>query len=210
MVKPRRIPLLAAALILAAAGSSAASNLAVRLGLWHLTNPDFTQSGGLQVNGQRNFFYAEAAYENRLARMLSLDISLGTLFRGTIRYETTTGSRFVGTANVLPMSLGFSLYPIPFATQVQPYFRAGGTIAIGNQNSGNFSGFDAAGNPVFNSKTRVAAGGFGAFGVQEKVAARISLLAEVAYHHLKFSGPVAGIANHSGYQILAGIVVHYK
>ena len=195
---------------LSTAGAAQASNLAVRLGLWHLTNPDFTQEGSLSLNRQKNFFYMEASLENPLGRAASFDVSLGTLFRGTIRYQSTSGSRFAGSANVLPVSVGFSLHPIPIPAGLQPYLRVGGTVAIGNSNSGNFSGFDASGNPVFNSKTRVTAGYFGSAGVERRIVSKINLLTEFSFHHLKFSGPVAGLSNHSGYKILAGVVIHYK
>ncbi len=189
--------------------SSQASNLAIRLGLWHLTNADFSSDSALQTNRQKNFFYLEAALENRLAPMISFDISLGTLFRGTTRYQTSDGDRFVGTANVLPMSVGFSLYPFSFGG-VEPYLRTGGTVALGNQNSGNFSGFDASGNPVFNSKTRLTAGFFGGGGLKYKIFTKVDLLTEFSYHQLKFSGPIAGVSNHSGYKILTGVSINYK
>jgi outer membrane protein W len=189
--------------------SSQASNLAIRLGLWHLTNADFSSDSALQTNRQKNFFYLEAALENRLAPMISFDISLGTLFRGTTRYQTSNGDRFVGTANVLPMSVGFSLYPFSLAG-VEPYLRTGGTVALGNQNSGNFSGFDASGNPVFNSKTRLTAGFFGGGGFKCKIFTKVDLLTELSYHQLKFSGPIAGVSNHSGYKVLAGVSINYK
>jgi hypothetical protein len=187
-----------------------ASNLGVRIGLWHLTNPDFTQEGNLNLSSQKNFFYMEATLENPLNRFLSFDVSLGTLFRGTIRYQTTSGSRFAGSANVLPVSLGLTLYPLPFSAGIQPYFRGGGTVAIGNSNSGNFSGFDASGNPRFNSKTRVTAGYFGSAGIKKRIVPKVHLLTEFSFHQLKFSGPVAGISNHSGYKILAGVSINYK
>ncbi len=197
-------------LLLAAAGSPEASNLAIRLGLWHLTKPDFTQEGNLNLNRQKNFFYSEATLENSLNRFLSLDVSLGTLFRGTIRYQTASGNRFAGSANVLPVSLGLTFYPIPVPTGVQPYFRGGGSLALGNSNSGNYSGVDASGNPIFNSKTRVTAGFFGAAGLKRRIVTKVYLTAELGYHQLRFSGPVAGISNHSGYKILAGVNINYK
>ncbi|MGH8004057.1 MAG: hypothetical protein ACRECJ_04980 [Limisphaerales bacterium] len=196
---------------LATTGVVDASNLAVRLGLWHLTNPDFTQEGNLNQKNQKNFFYTEAALENPLNRFLSLDVSLGTLFRGTIRYQTASGNRFAGTANVLPVSVGLTLSPSPAPAGTQPYFRGGGTVAIGNSNSGNYSGRDdASGNPIFNSKTRVTAGYFGSAGVKQRLVSKVHLLTEFSFHQLKFSGPVAGISNHSGYKILAGVSINYK
>lgn len=194
---------------LLAAGPSQASNLSVRLGLWHLTKPDFKQEPGLTLSTQKNFFYVEAAYEKNLARLLSFDITLGTIFRGTTRYQTSSGSIFLGTANVLPIGLGLTLYPLPLNTKLKPYLRGGGLVAIGNQNSGNFAGFDAAGNPVFNSKTRLTAGGYAAFGFGYRLMPKVRLTAELSYHHLKFSGPVAGLSNHSGYQILTGVNLNY-
>ncbi len=196
--------------LLAAAGSLEASNLAIRLGLWHLTKPDFTQEGNLNLNRQKNFFYSEATLENSLNRFLSLDVSLGTLFRGTIRYQTASGNRFAGSANVLPVSLGLTFYPLPVPAGVQPYFRGGGSLALGNSNSGNYSGVDASGNPIFNSKTRVTAGFFGAAGLKRRIVTKVYLTAELGYHQLRFSGPVAGISNHSGYKILAGVSINYK
>ncbi len=187
-----------------------ASNLSVRLGLWHLTKPDFTQEGNLNLNRQKNFFYSEATLENSLNRFFSLDVSLGTLFRGTIRYQTTSGSRFAGSANVLPVSLGLTFCPLPASAGIRPYFRGGGSVALGNSNSGNYSGVDASGNPIFNSKTRVTAGFFGAVGLKRSLVSKVHLTAEFGYHQLRFSGPVAGISNHSGYKILAGVSINYK
>ncbi|HEU4436117.1 MAG: outer membrane beta-barrel protein [Candidatus Zixiibacteriota bacterium] len=209
MDKILRNSVLTFVLFLGAIVPSRASNLAIRLGLWHLTNADFSTDSALQTNRQKNYMYVEAALENRLAPPVSFDVSLGTLFRGTTRYQTTSGERFVGTANVLPMSVGFSFYPFPFAG-VEPYLRIGGTAALGNQNSGNFSGFDASGNPVFNSKTRFTAGFFGGAGFKYKLFTKVDLLTEFSYHQLKFSGPIAGISNHSGYKILAGVSINYK
>jgi len=187
-----------------------ASNLAIRLGLWHLTKPDFSQEGNLNLGRQKNFFYTEATLENSLNRFLSLDVSLGTLFRGTIRYQTTSGSKLAGSANVLPVSLGVSFYPIPIPAGTQPYFRGGGSVALGNSNSGNYSGVDASGKPVFNSKTHLTAGFFGAAGLKQGLVSKIHLTVEFGFHQLRFSGPVAGIANHSGYKILAGMSINYK
>lgn len=209
MVKLKK-PVLTLLVVLTVWGSAGASNLAVRLGVWHLTNPDFTQEGNLSLNTQRNFFYMEASLENPIGRAASFDVSLGTIFRGTIRYQSASGSRFVGSANVLPVSFGFSLHPLPAAGGFRPYLRAGGTFAVGNSSSGNFSGFDASGNPVFNSKTRVTAGYFGSAGVERRLLPKINLLLEGSFHQLKFSGPVAGISNHSGYKILAGVGLNYK
>jgi len=188
---------------------SVASNLAIRLGLWHLTKPDFTNEQGITSENKRNFFYLEASYQSRLNRLLTFNVNLGTIFRGTIRHQTSNGI-ILGSANVLPIGVGFTLYPIPVNIGIKPYFRGGGTVAIGNSNSGNFSGFDAYGNPIFDSKTRLTAGGFGAFGFSHRIMTKISLLTEISYYHLKFSGPVAGISNHSGYQVLAGLSINYK
>jgi outer membrane protein W len=197
-------------LTLITASSVKASNLAIRLGLWHLTKPDFATDSSFTQNRQKNFFYSEATLENQLNRFLSLDISLGTLFRGTIRYQSASGSRFAGSANVLPVSLGLTFYPIPVPTGIQPYLRGGGTVAIGNSNSGNVTGIDVSGNPILDSKTRVTAGFFGAAGLKRRIVSKVNLLAEFGYHQLRFSGPVAGISNHSGYKILAGVSINYK
>ncbi|MCI0330126.1 MAG: hypothetical protein L0196_04140 [candidate division Zixibacteria bacterium] len=210
MVKPLRRLLLTLPLFLGVTELPQASNLAIRLGLWHLTKPDFTLEGNLDLNRQKNFFYSEVTLENSLNRFLSLDVSLGTLLRGTIRYQTASGNKFAGSANVLPLSLGLSFYPVPLSTSIQPYFRGGGTFALGNSNSGNYAGVDASGNPIFNSKTRVTGGFFGAAGLKRKLVSKVHLTAEFGYHQLRFSGPVAGISNHSGYKILAGVSVNYK
>lgn len=199
-------------LLLAAAVNQVAeaSNLAIRLGLWHLTKPDYTSEPGLEVKNQKNFFYAEASLENGLGRFASFDVTFGTLFRGTTRFSSSsTGRIFLGTANVLPVSLGFTLYPIP-AGKIRPYIRGGGTVAIGNSNSGNFRGFDSFGNPLFDSKTRLTAGAFASAGLSYRIMSKLNLLTEFSYHHLDFSGPVAGVSNHSGYKILIGLGINYK
>ncbi|HLG93660.1 MAG TPA: hypothetical protein VI546_02385 [candidate division Zixibacteria bacterium] len=209
MVKFKKV-IMTAFFILIAAGAAQASNLAIRLGLWHLTKPDFTQDSNLTQNRQKNFFYTEATLENNLNRFLFLDISLGTLFRGTIRYQAPSGSRFAGSANVLPVSAGLSFYPFPALPGIAPYFRGGGTVAIGNSNSGNVTGIDVSGNPILDSKTRVTAGFFGAAGLKRRIVSKVHWTAEFGYHQLRFSGPVAGISNHSGYKILAGVSINYK
>ncbi len=187
-----------------------ASNLGIRLGLWHFTKPDFTNEPGLEVNNKRNYFYAEAALENGLGRFATFDVAFGTIFRGTTRFSSSsTGRIFLGTANVLPVSLGFTLYPIP-AGKIRPYIRGGGTVAIGNSNSGNFRGFDSFGNPLFDSKTRLTACAFASAGLSHRIMTKLNLLTEFSYHHLDFSGPVAGVSNHSGYKILIGLGVNYK
>ncbi len=189
--------------------ASEASNLGIRLGLWHLTKPDFTNEPGLEVNNNRNYFYAEASLENGLGRFATFDVTFGTIFRGTTRFRSqSTGDIFLGTANVLPVSLGLTLYPLPVG-KVRPYVKAGGTVAIGNQSS-NVVRLDISGNPVFDSKTRFTAGGYVSAGLSHRIMTKLNLLTEFSYHHLDFSGPVAGFSNHSGYKILIGLGINYK
>jgi hypothetical protein len=92
---------------------------------------------------------------------------------------------------------------------VRPYVKAGGTVAIGNQST-NVVRLDISGNPVFDSKTRLTAGGFASAGLTRKIMPKLNLLTEFSYHHLDFSGPVAGVSNHSGYKILVGLQINYK
>lgn len=209
MAKNARKALLIIVAFLAMGHPAFASNLAIRLGLWHLTKPDFTNEQGITSENKRNFFYLEASYQSRLNRLLTFNVNLGTIFRGTIRHQTSNGI-ILGSANVLPIGVGFTLYPVPVNIGIKPYFRGGGTVAIGNSNSGNFVRYDASNNPIFESKTRLTAGGFGAFGLSHRIMTKINLLTEISYYHLKFSRPVAGISNHSGYQILTGISISYE
>ena len=173
-----------------------------RLGVWTSTGDKTTmETDGERFEPSQSSFYGEFFYAHRLAPSFAAEISIGIFSRGDFKYLTREDV-LLGSVNIYPVFLTGKLYPLAQIRNIaiHPYFQFGGGIIHAGR-----SGIDYYYGVEFTdeSKTELAytLGG----GVDFPVAEQICLLANFKYLPVKFSSPLVGIKDYSGWQLSVGL-----
>lgn len=178
-----------------------------RLGIWTSTGDKTTvDNDGDRFEPSKSSFYGEFFYAHRLAPSFAAEISIGIFSRGDFKYLTREDV-LLGSVNIYPVFLTGKLYPLAQLQNISihPYFQFGGGIVHASR-----SGIDYYYGVEFTDEsetelTYTLGGGF-----DFPVADQICLLANFKYLPVKFSNPLVGIKDYSGWQLSVGLAYTFR
>jgi hypothetical protein len=178
-----------------------------RLGIWTSTGDKTTvDSDGDRFEPSKSSFYGEFFYAHRLAPSFAAEISIAIFSRGDFKYLTREDV-LLGSVNIYPVFLTGKLYPLAQLQNISihPYFQFGGGIVHASR-----SGIDYYYGVEFTDESETELTYTLGGGLDFPVAEQICLLANFKYLPVKFSNPLVGIKDYSGWQLSVGLAYTFR
>lgn len=178
-----------------------------RLGVWTSTGDKTTvDNDGDRFEPSKSSFYGEFFYAHRLASSFAAEISIGIFSRGDFKYLTREDV-LLGSVNIYPVFLTGKLYPLAQLQNISihPYFQFGGGIVHASR-----SGIDYYYGVEFTDESETELTYTLGGGIDFPVADQICLLANFKYLPVKFSNPLVGIKDYSGWQLSIGLAYTFR
>lgn len=184
----------------------------LRLGVWANQGDRPLEFGdfGLQTFStsiNNSSFYIEAYYSRKIMDWLRVELSAGTVNRGTVSVSDSFGED-IGNLLLFPILLQAKIYPLALINlDLQPYLSAGGGLYVGRRsvqftsNQLTIAGFNQQSETDFNYVV--------AAGVDWPVASVIALDFNVKYMPITFPNGLVGVTDFGGMTFAVGVKYLY-
>lgn len=189
----------------------------VRLGVWANQGGSPPDSGHVMSNGDRTGIfitnindaaaYFEGFFGYRMSRYLVLQISGGTVNRGSVTISDSVRSD-VGNLTIYPVLGQVKFYPFPNSQlKFHPYIAAGGGLYIGRRGV-QFS--NAWYNTNWEEETEVAFNYAVSAGADWPLTQKLGLEAQISYMPVTFSDKLLTIEDYEAIAVSIGIKYLYR